>query len=110
MKNVKDADAFAHSLHNTGLSRRAQLLVLFSMESNFISARQLEDCGFSTKEVRAHLASLSFEGYHWEYRSPTPATLHHRREEELRVVHDAMREPTSTGGTYTLTLQPEVIA
>lgn len=92
MKNIKDATNLVDTLSNANVERREILRLLFALDAGGLHSTTLDLVGFSQAEVRAHLASLSYEGYDWKREaSPVPDSL--------------------LGAVYTLRpIPPEVIA
>ena len=90
MKNIKDATNLVDTLTKAGVERREILRLLFALDEGGLHSATLDLVGFRRNEVRAHLASLSFEGYDWKYETTATGTM--------------------LGGVYTLREIPEVIA
>lgn len=67
MKTVKDVQDLVDTLSAANVERREILRLAFAVEHDVLHSSTLEVCGFGRSEVRAHLASLAFEGYVWTY-------------------------------------------
>lgn len=69
MRNVKDVQDLTATLEDAKVDRREILRLLFALDGGMLFETTLELCGFERAELRAHLASLHFEGYDWSFKS-----------------------------------------
>lgn len=76
MKNVRDAQALVSTLEQSSVGRREILRLLFALDGGMIFESTLALCGFERPEVRAHLASLSFDGYDWSFSTNNTRVYH----------------------------------